>query len=73
MRSDLSPMQRALGQKYAEYRRSGERARLFAQPLMAMSTDDLCAAIGWLLESNAWWREFSTDGQKICTRFQRQL
>jgi hypothetical protein len=65
MSDDLTPIQKALGRKYDTYRFSGERARLFAQPLMAMSADDLCAAIGWMLESNAWWREFSTRERKV--------
>lgn len=60
-----TPLREALGKEYDRLRAAGERAHLYAVPMMAMTPDDLCAAIGWILESNNWWREFSTRERKI--------
>jgi len=58
------PLRTTLGKSFERYKCLGQDAKLFAMRIDEMPAEERAAAIGWLIESNRWWRDFAT-GERL--------
>lgn len=58
-------IERALRRDYRRYVSAGESAMFFGEQVKILTAEDRLAVIGWLAESNRWWREFATRERNI--------
>jgi hypothetical protein len=53
----MSSIEKALGQDFDRYARNGQVAHFMGERIVSLHTSELLAVIGWLMESNQFWRE----------------
>lgn len=53
----MTTIKKALGHDFGRYERDGQLAHFMGERIVTLPTSELLAVIGWLLESNQFWRE----------------
>lgn len=53
----MSKIEKALGTDFDRYARDGQLAQFMGERIVSLPTSELLAVIGWLMESNQFWRE----------------
>lgn len=53
----MSAIEKALGRDFHRYAENGQRANFMGERIVSMRTSELLAVIGWMMESNQFWRE----------------
>lgn len=56
----MSAIKKALGSEFDRYARDGQVAHFMGERIVSLPTSELLAVIGWLKESNQFWREHLT-------------
>lgn len=53
----MSAVKKALGYDFDRYARDGQLAHFMGERIISLPTSEMLAVIGWLMESNQFWRE----------------
>jgi hypothetical protein len=53
----MTKIQKALGRDFQRYAATGQNAYFMGERIVFLDTRELLAVIGWMMESNQFWRE----------------